>query len=29
VIDGMVDTTVSELAGVWEAAIPGLLGETA
>ena len=28
-IDGMVDTTVSELAEVWEGAIPRLLGETA
>ena len=29
VIDGMVDTTVSELAEVWEGAIPLLLGDTA
>jgi phosphoribosylformylglycinamidine synthase II len=29
VIDGMVETTVSELAQVWEQAIPRLLGETA
>jgi phosphoribosylformylglycinamidine synthase len=29
VIDGMLDRTVSELADVWEGAIPGLLGETA
>lgn len=29
VIDGMIDMTVSELAEVWEGAIPGLLGETA
>jgi phosphoribosylformylglycinamidine synthase II len=29
VIDGMVDTTVSELAEVWEQAIPRLLGEIA
>jgi phosphoribosylformylglycinamidine synthase subunit PurL len=29
VIDGMVDTRVSELAEVWEQAIPRLLGETA
>ena len=28
-IDGMLDMTVSELADVWEGAIPGLLGETA
>jgi hypothetical protein len=26
VIDGLVDATVAELAGIWEAAIPGLLG---
>jgi phosphoribosylformylglycinamidine synthase II len=29
VIDGMIDMTVSELAEVWEGAIPSLLGETA
>jgi phosphoribosylformylglycinamidine synthase II len=29
VIDGMVDMTVTELAEVWEGAIPRLLGETA
>jgi hypothetical protein len=29
VIDGMVETTVVELAEVWEGAIPRLLGETA
>jgi phosphoribosylformylglycinamidine synthase II len=29
VVDGMVDTTVSDLAEVWEQAIPRLLGETA
>ena len=27
VIDGMVDATVAELTGVWEGAIPRLLGE--
>jgi hypothetical protein len=29
VIDGMVETTVTELADVWESAIPRLLGEIA
>jgi hypothetical protein len=27
VVDGMVDTTVTDLADVWERAIPRLLGE--